>query len=115
MVCLWLSAKYNGSEVNLPSMAMMAEVIPHFPIELLVKMETIVLTRLEWKLHTNTTMHILGILYGAGVLLHAEDLVLGQETQEAFPSGYYWRYLNFFADLCLQGNLIYLSCNLIYM
>lgn len=101
IACILIAAKYEETEEAVPSLSDMNRYAQWaYDQDQIYHMEIMVLNKLNWCLGTYTPLHFAGYYMSKGVLFHP-DTMQGRPLVKKVP-GYLKRYVEFFADLCLQ-------------
>ena len=101
VACILIAAKFEEMEEVVPTISDMNRYAQRaFIPEEIQNTEVVVLNRLDWSLTTFTPLHFSSYFVSEGVLFH-EDRMKGRELVDKVLK-YVKRYIDFFADLCLQ-------------
>ena len=101
IACILIAAKYEEVEEVVPTLSEMNRHTQWaFSAESIQHMEFEVLRKLDWCLGTFTPLHFASYYMSKGVLFEA-DTMHGRPLAQKVPK-YMKRYVEFFADLCLQ-------------
>ena len=101
IACILIAAKFEETEEKVPTLPEMNRYAQWaFDPDQIYKMEVMVLRTLNWCLGTHTPLHFTGYYLSKGVLF-MPDKMQGRALVKKVPS-YLKRYVEFFADLCLQ-------------
>ena len=101
IACILIAAKYEEVEEVVPTLSEMNRHAQWaFSAEAIQRMEFEVLRKLNWCLGTFTPLHFASYFMSKGVLFEA-DTMQGRSLAQKVPK-YMKRYIEFFADLCLQ-------------
>lgn len=102
MACFLLAAKYEEAEERVPSAKALNDQASNvYPPKLVHQMEVLVLTRLNWCLTVVSPCHFLGYFLGRGALFTSDSMAY--KPLVAKVPRYLKKYIDFFADLTLQG------------
>ena len=101
IACILIAAKYEEIEEVVPTLSDMNRHAQWaFSADAIQHMEFEVLRKLNWCLGTYTPLHFASYYMSKGVLFQ-EDTMQGRPLAQKVPK-YMKRYIEFFADLCLQ-------------
>ena len=101
IACILIAAKYEEIEEVVPTLSDMNRHAQWaFSADAIQHMEFEVLRKLNWCLGTFTPLHFASYYMSKGVLFE-EDTMQGRPLAQKVPK-YMKRYIEFFADLCLQ-------------
>eukprot|EP00946_MAST-07B_sp_MAST-7B-sp1_P004247 g4247.t1 len=101
IACILIAAKYEEVEEVVPTLSEMNRHAQWaFSADAIQRMEFEVLRKLDWCLGTFTPLHFASYFMSKGVLFEA-DSMQGRSLAQKVPK-YMKRYIEFFADLCLQ-------------
>lgn len=96
------AAKYEEEEVRVPDSATINSYANNsYPPKMVHQMEVLLLNRLGWCLTCVTPLHYLGVFQRQGYLFSDDSMAYKPLVPKAVR--YAKKYLEFFADLCIQG------------
>eukprot|EP01087_Luapelamoeba_hula_P022627 TRINITY_DN815_c2_g3_i1.p1 TRINITY_DN815_c2_g3~~TRINITY_DN815_c2_g3_i1.p1 ORF type:complete len:506 (+),score=118.11 TRINITY_DN815_c2_g3_i1:753-2270(+) len=110
-VCLLMAAKHEEVDDNVPAMAQLNECCSNnFSVDIIQKMEVLLLNTLQWELMVVTPRHFLDLFakIGSYAIDPTQDLVQNNRiTPEKLPlvQAYLCKYSEFFLDMCVQDAL----------